>query len=440
MPSIINGLFAGRSGIASHGTAIAVVGDNISNSSTLGYKTSRAEFEDLIAGGQTSGKVVGSGSQISAVSTIFQQGTLEYTGRTLDLGIDGNGFFVVANGAERYFTRAGNFKINSAGYIVDQHDYNVLGFPANGSGALSPLNVNNISQSTVATENVTVAGNLNAAADTIDEASIPVVDAADGTGASTTTYAELNNLAEFSTVVDAFDSLGAKHTVTFFYFHVLNDDGSKKWVARGYVNNEDVDATPGAGGTGTGYPRQVGTFDMTFGADGSRSNPPAAGTHDLEAAIKWNNGASQDATINIDMPEFTQYSAKSNVLSITQDGQGIGTVTNLSIQTNGDIYAMLDNGQSAVIGTVGMVNFSNAEGLTRVGKNLLLQSPQSGEPVVGKPQSGTLGAVKAGSIELSTVDIADQFVKIITLQRGFQANSRIITTINQLLNEIIQLV
>ncbi|NMC63935.1 MAG: flagellar hook protein FlgE [SAR324 cluster bacterium] len=436
MPSIVNGLFAGRSGISSHGTAIAVVGDNISNSSTIGYKTSRAEFEDLIAGGQTAGKVVGSGSQTSAVSTIFQQGTLEYTGRTLDLGIDGNGFFVVADGSQRFYTRAGNFKINSAGYIVDQHENNVLGFPANGSGALSALNVNTISQNNVATNNVAVAGNLSASAEIIDPASIPAVDPADGSGASTTTYAELNAVAEFSTVVDIFDSLGAKHTLTYFFFHT----GANQYTVRGYVNSEDVDSAVPAP---KGYPRVLGdgsTTDMllNFKGDGSIDTTDPSTVSSIDLNVPWNNGANASTT-KIDMSAFTQYSASSNILSITQDGQGIGTVTNLNIQANGDIYAMLDNGQTAIIGTIGMVNFSNAEGLTRIGKNMLLQSPQSGEPIVGKPQSGTLGAVKSGSIELSTVDIADQFVKIITLQRGFQANSRIITTINQLLNEIIQL-
>ena len=133
MPSIINGLFAGRSGIASHGTAISVVGDNISNSSTIGFKAARAEFEDLIAGGQTAGRVVGSGSSVSAVSPIFEQGTLELTSRPLDLAIDGNGYFALANGAERFYTRAGNFKIDSAGFVVNPNGLAVLGFPAGGT-------------------------------------------------------------------------------------------------------------------------------------------------------------------------------------------------------------------------------------------------------------------------------------------------------------------
>ena len=432
MPSIINGLFAGRSGISSHGTAISVVGDNISNSSTIGFKAARAEFEDLIAGGQTAGRVVGSGSSVSAVSPIFEQGTLELTSRPLDLAIDGNGYFALANGAERFYTRAGNFKIDSAGFVVNPNGLAVLGFPAGGTGALEPINVNAIAQDSVATTEVTLAGNLDAGAAVLTggAAGIPVVSPV-GTTTSTTTYAELNALADFSNTVQIFDSLGAKHSLTFFFFHT----SPTQYVVRGYVNSEEVDPT----GTATGLPRLVGSADLNFNGDGTRANPPAAGSADFdEVTIDW-AGAAADSTLSVTFSPYTQFSASANVLSVTQDGQGIGTVTSLSIGKDGQVSALLDNGQSATIGTIGLVNFANPEGLVRTGKNLLQQSRDSGEPIVGRPTTGTFGAVQSGSVELSTVDIANEFVKLITLQRGFQANSRIITTINQLLNDIIQL-
>ncbi len=434
MPSIINGLFAGRSGISSHGAAIAVVGDNISNSSTIGYKASRAEFEDLIAGGQAAGRVVGSGSSISAVSTNFEQGTLEFTGKSLDLAVDGNGFFVVADGAKRFYTRAGNFKTDSAGYIVDQSGKAVLGFAGSGgTGDLTPLNVNTISQSSVATTELSVSGNVDASATILSggAAAIPTTDSAGGTlTGDTTSYSDLNTAAEFSTVVNIFDSLGAKHTATFFFFHTAQN----QYVARGYVNSEDVDA-----GT-AGLPRLIGSTTLNFDpTTGARSNPPAAGSADFTTTISsWSNGAG-GTPIDISFTPFTQYAAASNILSINQDGQGIGSVTSLDIQKDGKIFALLSNGQSAVIGSIGLVNFSNPEGLSRVGGSLLQQSGSSGEPIVGRPQTGTFGDIQSGSVELSTVDIANEFVKMITLQRGFQASSRIITTINQLLNEIIQL-
>ncbi len=428
--SIVNGLFAGRSGISSHGSAIAVVGDNISNSSTIGFKSSRAEFEDIIAGGQSTGKTIGSGSSTSAVSTIFEQGTLEFTSRPLDLAIDGNGFFVVADGAQRYYTRAGNFKVDAAGYIVDQNNYAVLGFPDGGSGALEPLNIQAVSQdqTTILTRNVNIAGNLDASTPILagGAAGIPAVPAP-GSALTTTTYTDLSNASEFQTVVDVFDSLGAKHTLTTFFYHT----GTNEWTARAYVDSGDVEA----GGSPSGFPRQVGSVTMTFNGDGTIN---AASPDSFTVGFNWNNNSAA-AGFDVTYQPFTQYAAASNILSITQDGQGVGAVTSVNIEQTGEIFALLDNGQATVIGSVGMVNFANPEGLSRVGKNLLQQSTASGEPIVGRASSGTFGSIVSGSLELSAVDIASEFVKVITLQRGFQASSRIITTIDQLLNEIIQL-
>jgi len=427
VPSIINGLFAGRAGISSHGSAIAVAGDNISNANTIGFKANRAEFEDLLAGEGLVGRQFGSGSAVGQVSTIFEQGTLEFTGRPLDLGITGNGYFVVARDEQRYFTRAGNFKVDAAGFIVTQGGLAVLGFPANGSGALEPININTLEQGSVETTEVSIAGNLDASTNTVDTAAIPVPGVA---VPPTVSYADLNQFAAYSSVVDVFDSLGEKHTVSMFFYHTdINE-----YTVRAYVNNEDVDAT----GTLTGYPRLVGEKVMTFGGNGQRNPLPVVGTPDFTTNVAWNNEA-EAGEIAFTFSPMTQYSAQSNILSVTQDGKGIGAVTTLAVSSSGVISALLTNGQNSVIGTLAMASFSNPEGLSRVGGNLLSLSTVSGDPVYGKAESGSFGSLKSGTVELSTVDIASEFVKIITLQRGFQASSRIITTINQLLNEIIQL-
>lgn len=441
MASIFTGLSAGKTGLQTHGIAMAVIGDNIANVSTIGYKESRAEFADLVAGGQTPRITVGSGSAISATTAVFKQGTLEFTGRNLDLAIDGNGYFAVADGAERFYTRAGNFKVSEDGDLVNQDGFSLLGFPTGGSGALESINVTTVSQSNVNTSTVTIAGNLDASTATVDLTSIPAVTAAGASGAtSTTTYAQLSALAAFSTSVDVFDSLGGTHTITFFFFH--SDNAANEWQVRGYVNSEDVDIS----GSATGLPRLVtdstlvvgtGALDLTFDTDGTRNNVPA-GNVDLAASIAWNNGATTGA-INLLFDPFTQFATNSNIQSITQDGQGVGNVTSISIDQDGGIFALLDNGQRSRVGTLALVNFANPEALTRLGSTLLQESTSSGEPIIGTPLAGTFGAVEAGSIELSTVDIADQFVKLITLQRGFQANSRIIQTINGLLDNVIQL-
>lgn len=429
--SIYNGLYAGRSGLDAHGAAMANVGDNIANASTIAFKATRAEFEDLMAGGQGGKNAVTSGASVAAVSAVFEQGTFESTGRSLDLAIDGNGFFVVAQDQQRFYTRAGNFKVDSAGYIVTQGGLAVLGFPTDGSGALEPINVNTIEQGSVATTTVSIAGNLNAKADILAGGAAAIPNTAGDP--PTTTFADLNAAAAYSTVVDVFDSLGETHTVTMFFFHT----GANEYTVRAYVANEDVDANP----TVSGYPRLMSAAAekvITFNGSGQRTAPPTTGVPDFNPTVTWNNGA-DPSTVKFNFAPFTQYSANANILSITQDGRGIGSVTDVNIAENGQILALLSNGQTAQIGTVALVNFTSPEGLTRMGKNLLAQSTESGEPVIGTPKSGTFGAVKSGSIELSTVDIAAEFVKMITLQRGFQASSRIITTINQLLNEVIQL-
>lgn len=443
MPSIFNGLFAARAGLSATGTAIAVIGDNIANVNTPGFKASRAEFEDLVAGGLKTTVGTGSGAGLSKVAIINSQGTLENTSRALDLAVDGNGLFVVAQGAQRFYTRAGNFRISPAGNIVTQNDLAVLGFPASGSGILEPLNINSISQTSVATTTLSIAGNVDAsdAVLTNGVADIPVVSFTDVTAGSgtpsTTTYAELRAVAAFSTSAEVFDSLGKSHTINFYFFHTA----ANEYTVQGFVNSEEVD-DPTAG-TSSGLPRLVydGTssdITMTFDGDGSRNNAPAVGSHDLDASVAWNNG-SNAGTVGIDFDPFTQFSTRANILSIDGDGQGIGAVTSISISKNGEIFAVLDNGQSSIIGTLALANFASAEGLSRVGNNLLQQSPQSGQPVVGRPATGTLGTVNSGALELSTVDIADQFVKLISLQRAFQAASKIISTTDGLLDNVLSL-
>ncbi len=440
--SIVNGLFAGRSGISSHGSAIAVVGDNISNSSTIGYKASRAEFEDLLAGGQTAGRVIGSGSSLAAVTTIFGQGTMEFTSRPLDLAIDGNGFFAVADGAQKYYTRAGNFKVDSAGFIIDQNGYELQGFPLDGSGALEALNIRAVTGSADPTNRITLAGNLDSKGDQgalnpfsdFDEtdfvAGAGQIAGAPGSGVAVPSFTTLSDSASLQSTVDVFDSLGQAHTITFFFTPLVTTGGAQQWNVQAVASGEEVDTA----GIASGVPRLLGRATMTFDTAGQLTS---ASTFNL-SNIPWQTGSATQS-MTVDISGFTQFSASSSPTAINQDGQGVGAVTSVNIDPDGSIFAQLDNGTVTTIGTVALVNFSNAEGLQRIGSNLLQQTSASGEPITGSPASGTFGSIASGSLELSTVDIATEFVKVITLQRGFQASSRIITTIDQLLNEIIQL-
>lgn len=204
--------------------------------------------------------------------------------------------------------------------------------------------------------------------------------------------------------------------MTYFFFHTA----ANQYTARAYVKSEDADGEAGFARqvipTGATLPTQ-GDITLNFLGDGTINT--ATFTTTLTATMPWSNGA-ENSVINIDLSNFTQYSANSNISSIVQDGKGVGTVTSLVWKRTGEIFAILSNGQTSIIGTVGLVNFANPEGLVRIGSQLLQQAPESGEPIVGRPDTGTLGAIAAGSVELSTVDIANEFVKSLPCSAVFR--------------------
>lgn len=440
MASITDGLFAGRAGIQSHGTAISVVADNVANANTVGYKASRPDFVDLLAGnlsGAGSSTAVGSGSALNAVTQVFTQGSFEFTGRGLDLGIDGNGFFMVQDSSgtgQRFYSRAGNFQVDPSGNLLNQNGYQVLGFPAGGAGGLETLNVNEVSQESVATANVAVTGNLNASSATMIAGEDPVATPA---GAAYDTFAELANAGEFSTFVEIFDSLGDSHTATIYFFHRDLTDAPNfgdptlggYWTAGIFVDGAEVQ-----GGT-AGEPTLLESFDLEFTTSGTRYGTVLP--TDVTANPTWANGTT--GNVNFSFDPFTQFSTASSINSISQDGTGGGSVVSFSVSPEGTLFAQLDNGRTADIGTIGLATFGNLEGLRRVGESLYAESTTSGEPVIGRPGAGIFGSIQGGALELSTADLASDFIKLISLQRGFQGSSRMIKNIDELLSEIINL-
>ncbi len=416
MPSIVNGLFAGRAGIQSHGAAISVLADNIANSNTTAFKSARPDFTDLLAasiGGSSGSVAAGNGSAVSSVTPIFNQGTFEFTGRGLDVAIEGDGFFIVGENSGRFYSRAGNFQVRNDGLLVNQNGLPVLGFPSDGSSGLQSLNVNAVSQSNVSTTSVSLTGNLDASA--------PVVASPGGTD-----FTALNNAAAFSTFVEVFDSLGASHTVTMFYFHT--NSATRTWSVEAYVDAGEV------GGV-DGNAQLLGSTTLTFDANGAQTTPLTP----ITMTPAWDNGSSAATNIDINFDPYTQFSAPSAVNSISQNGQGVGNIVSLSVEADGTLFAQLDNGLTSSIGTVALATFANPEGLKRSGASLYTETSASGEPVVGTPGTGKFGSTESGALELSTADIAEDFIKLISYQRGFQGSSRVITAIDELLNEIINL-
>jgi flagellar hook protein FlgE len=449
VPSISDGLFAGRAGIQSHGTAISVLADNIANQNTVGFKQSRADFVDLLAGtigGGSGAGSTGSGSAVVSITPNLIQGSFESTGRGLDAGVDGNGMFIVndPNTGQRFYTRAGNFQVDPEGNLLDQNGFGVQGFPANGGGGLEALNVNVQATGDVDTSAITITGNLDPGQpdDVSPQVATPIAgfvtvpNPAGGIEVAGQTFATLSDQADFQTSVDVFDSLGASHTVTTFFYHSTLGDASvpqnSVWTVQSVVDGAEIN-----GGT-AGVPFQIGSAQIEFGSNGLRTNPPIAPAFDMQANPAWSSGAAA-GDIGFNFNPFTQFASPSNIGSISQNGTGSGSVVGFSIGDDGTLSAQLDNGEVATIGTIALAIFANTEGLARLGNSLFAETSNSGEAVIGQPDTGTFGRLESGALELSNSDIASDFIKLISLQRGFQGSSRVITNIDDLLNEIINL-
>ena len=445
MASILEGLFAGRAGVQSHGVALSIISDNVANANTTGFKSSRADFVDVLAGnigGQNSSNITGSGSFVTASTTIFTQGSIEKTGRDLDVAIDGDGFFILKNefGAV-YYSRAGNFKIGPDGFVRNQTDLLVQGFSMTGAGGLGPLSINTVSSYTSPTTRATISGNLNASAH------------ATGDPFSYTSWADLNTNASLNTFVDVYDSLGAVHTVNIMFFRQQNASGDITWVANAYIDGSEIRSTAvdlNGNPAVTGQPFLVATnvtlpwdpvnFTMpqglSFNSNGQRDPITFP---DLTTNMDWANGASS-SNVQINFDPMTQFSSPSYINSIVQDGFRSGTVDSLSIGEDGTLIALLNNGQKVGIGKIALAVFSNIEGLDRVGDSRFVQTFESGQAVVGTPNTGKFGRLIAQSLELSTTDLSNEFVKLIIIQRGFQGCTRIIGKMDELLANIIQMV
>ncbi len=453
MANLLEGLYAGRAGVQSHGAALSIISDNIANSNTTGYKASRADFIDILAGNigaQNGANISGSGSYVSSATTIYRQGTQERTGRELDCAIDGNGFFILKdeNGVT-YYSRAGNLSIGNDGYVRNQTGLYVQGYAMNGAGGIGPLSINTVSSYSSPTTKVTVSGNLSASAvatGNMNPSNPPL---------AYSTWDDLTGNASLSTFVDVYDSLGAVHTVTILFYKQDDGAGNISWTANGYIDGSEVaggtagnpvllgsnvygyDPATGAPSTKTtlefdAYGKRVSTAEFTDLTINMTANGPSG-------LLSWANGA-VSSEVGIKFDPMTQYDNASYINSIIQNGFRSGNVESVSIETDGSLVALLNNGQKITIGTIALAVFANQEGLVRAGNTCLVETFESGQAVVGEPGTGKFGSLVSQCLELSTTDMADEFVKLIVIQRGFQGCSRIIGKMDDLLNEIISMV
>ncbi len=411
---MIGSLFAGMVGLNVNSTSMTVLGDNIANVNTTAFKSNRSSFANILAS-SLAGSVssdVGRGVQFQGTTPMWTQGTIENTNNPTDMAINGSGFFVLQDsGGANFYSRAGEFHFDRDGNLVNLGGLYVQGYEVTGTnpdgslvlGAVSNINVPGGSASPpVATTTVSVDVNLDS---------------------------DTAVLGTYATTITVYDSLGNTIPLTLTF---------TKNAANDWTVVPSVPATVAAAGD-----VNIINNNLTFNPDGSLTaggaNPQILISNLLSMAsnmvIDWNV---YDAT-GVSNGDITQYSAPSATNFQTQNGYPSGTLRTVDVDEFGVVTGSYSNGQLMPLFQLTMADFPSYYGLTKMDKNLYAESLDSGPALFGTPQSGRLGSISTSAVEMSNVDLAQEFVKMITTQRAFQANSRVITTSDEILNELINL-
>jgi len=478
---MMRSMYSAVSGLRAHQTKMDVIGNNIANINTVGYKKSQVAFQDLLnqlvrgAGAPQDGKggtnpqQIGLGVGIGSINTIQTQGNTQATDSPTDVMIDGEGFFVVTddtNFENRYYTRAGNFTFDRAGNLVTADGYKVLGYGADEDGNITseirPIVVNR--SETVApttTRNIQFDGNLDSRMDLPYEA----VETQDASGKKYKLV--LNNDGIYKTDTIIRDSLGNGYKVEFEISKKIKEgffDGKGNWPeeigADYYGTKEEALADLGhlsgewqyrilsikpEGGDGkeiTPVEKSKGFKNIVFSPDGKLTTGGS-----LQIEIKddetgfgeRNESGGYNNIINLDLSQLHQYADDTSAKPKILEGNTAGVIEGFSISPNGEVVGQFSNGEKKTLGQLILAKFDNSMGLQKLGGNLFTDTRNSGEPQVGKPGASGYGSTKSGSLEMSNVDISMEFTEMITTERGFQANSRIITTSDEMLQALVNM-
>ena len=474
-------LFAGVAGLDANGSSISIIGDNIANTNTIGFKSSRAEFVDVLSGnlgGSAGSGSIGAGARLSGVSQNFTQGSLESTGVTTDLAVDGGGFFIVQDTTGVFYSRAGLFRLDANQVLVNNQGQSVQGFGVTPSGApngaLGSINLATVSSTPSQTAQIDINVNLDPN------------DLALAGGAAGFDHTDPIATSNFQTGTRVFDSLGNPRNVLVYFRK--DSAAANSWFYYAGVSREDVNFsgfgapyntfTTATGNESDFFPLQSGTltFDtngalitenntaLSFDYDrdgdgaisGAESGAPLATPGNAPTGWAFAGGAASGQVVAFDFgttateggtgtDRTTQYGgaaasgANNFVRFLTQDGFTAGSLSSIDIDDNGFVTGAFSNGQTERLAQIALASFPNLSGLQRVGKNNFLESVGSGQPVVGSPNQSGLGAIRSGFLEQSNTDLAEEFVRLILSQRAFQANTRTISTTNELLANLVVL-
>jgi len=396
----------GLSGLSASSNDLDVIGNNIANSNTVGFKQSTAQFADLYANtiATSVNDQIGIGTQLSGVQQDFKQGTFNTTGQALNVAINGTGFYQMANNGTLTYSRNGVFQLDKNGFITNAQGLQLMGYAANANGVINsaqtvPIQVPTTNIAPIATQNITAQLNLNA------QDAVPTVTPFVSTNSQTYNY---------STSIQTYDSLGGSQQVNMYFVKTA-------------TNSWDVYSGPASGTIS-----KVGSvgFSTSGALNATTATAPATSpaTGQISFTIPNSDGSSTPQPITLSLAGTTQYGGADGVNNLKQDGYASGQLTNFSIGADGTISGTYSNGRTQSLGQIVLANFNNPNGLQNLGGNEYAETSASGVPQISAPGSTNHGTLTGGAVENSNVDLTSQLVDLITAQRNYQANAQTIKT------------
>ena len=424
---ISSALYSGVSGLKTNSHAMSVIGNNLAHTNTTGFKGARTVFSDLLSAsvnGSGGASQIGRGVGLSKVDNVFSQGTFETTESGLDVAIEGESFFMLKEPGDdtMYYSRAGAFRFDQDGYLINPEGYRVQGQPFDvATNTLTPGEPQDI----VVTDTGLIPANHTTEmllTNNLDASDIPPMTAPfDPTDPTSYNY---------SMTTQVFDTLGNPHLLTT-YFEKTAVDNTWNW----YWSADDINGQTFGGPTGA-VGDEVNAMPTQLVFDNTGIMTPPLGVQAL-GPINWANGSDPAQQIDLSF-DTTQFKSDSVVISQEQNGFGAGDLTSVDINEEGVVVASYSNGERLNIAQLALSKFQNPGGLRMSGSNMFVATDAAGPPRTGLP-GAELGKIFTNALEQSNVDMGNEFVRMITVQRGFQANSKIITTIDELLGELINL-
>ena len=414
------------SGIKASSTSLGIIGNNIANAGTTGFKASRGEFADVFATSLlgASSNAIGKGVSVVGVNQSFTQGNISFTDNVLDMAINGTGFFMLSDNGTNVYSRAGNFQVDREGFVVNAHGNKLMVFNTTEAGVptggVSELKIDTSLIQPKATVNVAMVANLDSRA-LVPSTAWP----AGGFDAfAATPTAPSPDMFNSSTSLTIYDSLGNSHVQSLYFVKTATQN---QWDIYSLIDGVS----------------QTGPDTISFDSAGqipSASLPfvvNVAGWTPLDGNGVANGAAAQ--TFDLDLSNVSQFGGEFSVTSISQDGYTTGQLKGVEVGESGVIFARFTNGQARALGQVALSNFSNTAGLQPLGGSLWAETFASGQPTLSAPGTGGLGSVQSGALEDSNVEVTQQLVDMIVAQRNFQANAKVIQTEDTITQTIINL-